>query len=173
MSGRWRHREISRRPATGRTGHGTRGGPTRRHEARGGAAALFTRLVGGVAVLLVGAVHLDAYRGAYRTVPTIGPLFLVAVVGAAMIGALLLLPLERAGRWGAAAVRLTAGAGFVLAATSLVMLVVSEHGTLFGFHEPGYDPTAISRSRVAEGAVIVLLGASLALGARSSRRPRW
>ena len=48
------------------------------------------------------------------------------------------------------------------------MLTVNEHGTLFGFHEPGYDPTAISRSRVAEIVAAVLLTVSLALRVRAT-----
>ncbi len=54
-------------------------------------------------------------------------------------------------------------AAYLLATMSLAMLVVSEHGTLFGFHEPGYDPTAISRSKVAEIAALGLLTFSLGL----------
>ena len=58
---------------------------------------------------------------------------------------------------GDAAVVLVTAAGIGLAAVSLAMLIISEHGTLFGFHEPGYDPTAISRSRFAEIVAIALL----------------
>ena len=64
-------------------------------------------------------------------------------------------------------------AGIGLAAGSLAMLIVSEHGILFGFHEPGYDPQAISRSRVAEIATIGLLTASLTLRSLTRARPRW
>ena len=54
--------------------------------------------------------------------------------------------------WAAAApvaVVLVTTAGIALALVSLLMLVLAERGTLFGFHEPG-RPTAIWRSRVAE-----------------------
>ena len=139
-----------------------------------GWASLLTRLVGAVAVLLIGVVHLQAYSGPYGGVPTIGVLFLVNFAAAMAIGMSLLSPLERlAGRRGSAAVVLVTAAGIGLAAVSLAMLIVSEHGTLFGFHEPGYDPTAISRSRIAEIVAIVLLTASLALRALARRRPRW
>jgi hypothetical protein len=64
--------------------------------------------------------------------------------------------------------------GIGLAAASFAGLLVSEHTGLFGFVEPGYDPTAIAASRVAEVAVVVLLGSFLA--ARFLARipmPRW
>jgi hypothetical protein len=39
--------------------------------------------------------------------------------------------------------------------------VIAEHRPLFGFMEPGYDPTAIAASRGAELAATVLLGGYL------------
>jgi hypothetical protein len=90
------------------------------------------------------------------------------------IGMSLLSPLEHlAAHRGGAAVVLVTAAGIGLAAVSLAMLIVSEHGTLFGFHEPGYDPTAISQSRIAEIVAIALLVSSLALRVLAPRRPRW
>jgi hypothetical protein len=125
-------------------------------------ASLLARLLGGLAVLVVGAVHLQAYGGPYASVPTIGPLFLVNIAAAAVIGIALLLPLERLpGRWGGPAVVAATVAGIGLAAVSLAMLVVAERGTLFGFHEPGYDPQAIARSRAAEIVAAGLLTVSL------------
>jgi hypothetical protein len=125
-------------------------------------ASLATRLLGAVAVLVVGAVHLQAYGGPYAAVPTIGVLFLLNVAAAAVIGVALLLPLERlTGRWAGRAVVAATLAGIGLAAGSLAMLIVAERGTLFGFHEPGYDPEAIARSRAAEIAAICLLTVSL------------
>ncbi len=139
-----------------------------------GCGSLLTRLVGAVAVIVTGVVHLQAYSGPYGAVPTIGVLFLVNFAAAMAIGVSLLSPLEHlAGRRGSAAVVLVTAAGIGLAAVSLAMLIISEHGTLFGFHEPGYDPTAISRSRLAEIVAIALLTASLALRALARRRPRW
>ena len=58
--------------------------------------------------------------------------------------------------------------GVALAATSFVFLLISERAPLFGFMEPGYDPTAILASRIAEGATVLLLSGSLA--ARVRRR---
>jgi hypothetical protein len=107
-------------------------------------------------------------------VPTIGALFLLNFAAATSIGGALLLPVERlAGRWGGAVLALVSVGGIGLAAASLAMLIVAERGTLFGFHEPGYDPEAISISRVADIATVGLLTASLALRWPAKARPRW
>jgi hypothetical protein len=132
-------------------------------------------VLGALATLAVGAVHLQQYDKLYSAVPTIGTLFVLNFVGATVIGVGLLLPLERlAGRFGAAAVGLLAAGGVALAATAFVFLLVSEHTPLFGFMEPGYDPAAIAASRGAEIATVVLLGTFLAT--RFLARvpmPRW
>jgi hypothetical protein len=86
-----------------------------------------------------------------------------------------LVPLERLlGRLGDAGVALFAAGGIVLAGTSFVLLFVSERTPLFGFMEPGYDPTAIAASRIAELAAVLLLGVFLVARfiARISM-PRW
>ena len=136
---------------------------------------LTPRALGAVATVVVGAVHLQQYFKLYSSVATIGTLFVLNFVGATVIGVGLLAPLERlAGRIGTAAVALLSLGGIGLAATSFVGLLVSEHTGLFGFTEPGYDPTAIAASRVAEVAVVALLGSFLAARflARVSM-PRW
>jgi len=117
------------------------------------------RFLGAVAVLGVGAVHIDQYFAVhYEVVPVIGTLFLLNLIGAAAIALLLILPTERL--LGVAVVGLLALAGIVLAVTSGVFLLVSEHTTLFGFMENGYR-TAIVLSFIAEGAAVALLGAYL------------
>ncbi len=136
--------------------------------------SLVTRILGALAVVAVGIVHIEAYSGPYSAVPTIGELFVVNFLAATVIGGALIFPLERlAGRWGGVAVALATVAGIALAAGSLVMLIISEHGTLFGFHEPGYDPVAISRSRIAEVVAVCLLGISPVVRRLSRSRPRW
>jgi hypothetical protein len=136
---------------------------------------LVVRALGAAATLLVGAVHLQQYVALYSSVPTIGPLFVLNFAGATVIGVGLLAPVERlARRFGGAAVALLAAGGILLAATSFVFLAVAERTTLFGFMEPGYDPTAISAARVSEIAAVVLLGAFVL--ARHLARvpvPRW
>jgi hypothetical protein len=136
---------------------------------------LVGRGLGALAVLVIGAVHLDQYLGPYSSIPTIGPLFMVNFVAATVIGVALLAPIEHlAGRWAGAAVALVTVVGILLAAGTFAALWVSERTALFGFREPGYAPTAIAVSRGAEVAAVVLLGASL-VGrfAGPARRARW
>jgi hypothetical protein len=117
------------------------------------------RFLGAVALLGVGAVHIDQYFAVhYKVVPVIGTLFVLNLIGAAAIAALLILPIERL--LGAFAIGFLSLAGIGLAVTSGVFLLISEHTTLFGFMENGYR-TAIVLSFVAEGATVVLLGAYL------------
>jgi hypothetical protein len=124
---------------------------------------LAARVLGALAVLAVGAVHLQQYVELYSAIPTIGTLFVLNFAGATAIGLGLLAPTERllGLRWGGRAVALLALAGIGLAATAFVFLTISEHTPLFGFMEPGYDPPAILASRVAEGAAVGLLGVHL------------
>jgi hypothetical protein len=60
---------------------------------------------------------------------------------------------------GDAILALLALAGIGQAATAFVFLFISERTPLFGFMEPGYDPTAILTARIAEAATVVFLGA--------------
>jgi hypothetical protein len=139
--------------------------------ARGGRLTLplAARVLGALSLLAVGAVHLQQYFDLYSDIPTIGTLFVLNFVGATIIGLGLLAPVERLlGRFGNAAVALLALAGIAQAATAFVFLYISERTPLFGFQEPGYDPTAILTSRVSEVATVVFLGSFLA--ARFLRR---
>jgi hypothetical protein len=132
-------------------------------------------VLGALAVLAVGAVHLQQYLNLYSAIPTIGTLFVLNFAGATGIGVGLLAPLERllGTRRGGAAVVLLAIAGIGLAATSFVFLAISEQTPLFGFMEPGYDPTAILASRVAEGVAVASLGAFLVARFAGSTRGSW
>lgn len=133
-------------------------------EEGGGRAWLAVRGLGALAVLAVGVVHLQQYLKLYSAIPTIGTLFVLNFAGAAAIGLGLLAPDERllGRRWGNLALILLALAGIGLAATAFVFLAIAEQTPLFGFMEPGYDPTAILVARIAEGSSVVLLGAYLA-----------
>jgi hypothetical protein len=124
---------------------------------------LAVRALGALAVLAVGAIHLHEYNKLYSEIPTIGTLFVLNFAGATAIGLGLLAPVERlfGGRFGAAAVGLLALAGIGLAATAFVFLAIAEQTPLFGFQEPGYDPSGILASRITEGATVVLLAAYL------------
>ena len=123
---------------------------------------LGVRVLGALALLAVGIVHLQQYFELYSEISTIGTLFALNFAGAAVVCAGLLAPLDRLGRRGGTAHTLLALAGIAQAATAFVFLYISERTPLFGFQEPGYDPPAIMASRIAEVAAVVLLGAFLA-----------
>lgn len=120
------------------------------------------RVLGAMAVLAVGAVHLEQYFAVhFAVVPVIGPLFALNFAGAAMIAfGLLLPPLARLRV-------LFALGGMGLAVTSAVFFFISEHKPLFGFEDYGYRP-AILVALAAEAAAVVLLGGYLV--ARASSR---
>jgi len=82
--------------------------------------------IAGAALLIAsGAIHLDLYLTGYRTIPTIGPLFLLQVIAAFVLAAAILVT----GNWLAAA----AGAGF--AVSTLGGYLLSLWVGLFGFTE--------------------------------------
>jgi hypothetical protein len=147
------------------------GGPNRTR----GRVWLAARLLGALAVLATGAVHLDEFERFYSQIPTIGTLFFLNFLGATALGLGLLSPIERlAGRYGSALVITLAAAGIALATISFAFLLVSEQTPLFGFKEPGYDPTGIAAARGAEIASVLFLGAYLVgrLGLKAPT-PRW
>jgi len=124
-----------------------------------GHAGTVLRVLGALALLVVGAVHLEQYFAVhFKVVPVIGPLFALNFAGACLIATGLLLPLGRLHI-------LAALAGVGLAASSFVFLIISEHQPLFGFHDYGYR-TAIVIGLVAEAAAVLLLGAYLSVRAR-------
>src|SRR5690349_6931518 len=141
------------------------------------------RILGGLALLGVGAVHLQQYYVAdYSGVPTIGPLFLLNGIGAGLLGVTLLFPIERLikGRRGDAAVGAVALGGVIFAVGSLAALFISEYVGLFGFMEPGYSLPVVL-AIVTEVATLLLLAPvsakslSRALGGRrgQARRGPW
>ena len=97
----------------------TRGwsGPDRRQ--------LSLRIVGAGLLLATGAVHLDLYLTGYRTIPTIGWLFLLQLITAFALGLGLL----------ASRSRLLAAAGAVFALATLGGYLLSLRVGLFGFRE--------------------------------------
>jgi hypothetical protein len=117
---------------------------------RGGAL----RTLGALAVLVVGAVHLEQYFAVhFDVVPIIGPLFVLNFVGATLIGVGLLAVYRRLHP-------LLALGGIGLAATSFVFFFISESRPLFGFQDYGYRPTVLV-ALAAEAAAVVLLGGYL------------
>lgn len=126
---------------------------------RGGAIA---RMPGALAVLVVGAVHLEQYFAVhFMVVPVIGPLFALNFAGATVIGLGLLLPLGRLRP-------LLALGGMGLAATSFVFFFISESRGIFGFQDYGYR-TAIIIALAAEAAAVLFLGVYLATSLRRRR----
>jgi hypothetical protein len=128
-----------------------------------GRAGTVLRSSGALAVLVVGAVHLEQYFAVhFDVVPVIGPLFVLNFAAAAVIGVGLLVP---SARLRPVHVLLALG-GIALAATSFVFLFLSEHQPLFGFQDYGYR-AAIVIALAAEAAAVVLLGGYLAVRARA------
>jgi hypothetical protein len=153
--------------------------PTRERATTGTATygrVLFTaRILGALTLAAVGAVHLQQYSMLYSQIPTIGTLFVLNFAAAIAIAIAILAPLERiGGRYGRALVTLAAAAGIAIAAVSFVFLFISERTRLFGFMEPGYDPTAINVARATEVATVLLLGGYLiGRAARKSSTQKW
>jgi hypothetical protein len=124
------------------------------------AAAVAARYLGAAALLGVGLVHLEQYSTEhYSAIPTIGTLFALNFVSAALIAGALAAPVQRLhGRAGRIALPLLSAGGIGVAAGSLAGLLLSESTGLFGFMEVGYRP-AIVLSVALELATIVLLTA--------------
>jgi predicted lipoprotein with Yx(FWY)xxD motif len=116
-------------------------------------AAVILRVVGSGLLIATAAIHLDLYLTGYRTIPTIGWLFLLQVITAFGLGlAVLAIPsrLVTLSRLGAGA-----GAGFALA--TLGGYLLSVWTGLFGFKE--VRTTAGIAAGVVEVAAFVVLAA--------------
>jgi predicted lipoprotein with Yx(FWY)xxD motif len=83
------------------------------------------RVIGAGLLFACGAIHLDLYVTGYRTIPTIGWLFLLQVITAFGLGAIILV-------WSS---RLAAAAGAVFAIATLGGYLLSLRVSLFGFRE--------------------------------------
>jgi predicted lipoprotein with Yx(FWY)xxD motif len=87
--------------------------------------SLLPRTIGAGLLTATGAIHLDLYLTGYRTIPTIGWLFLAQIIAAIGLGlAVLILPS-----------RLASGAGAGFAAATLGGYLLSLRVGLFGFRE--------------------------------------
>ena len=155
-------RESMIRPGTamaaGRTAREHAGPPP------SGWARIVLRVTGSGLLIATAAIHLDLYLTGYRTIPTIGWLFLLQVIAAFGLGlAVLAIPgrLVLAGRLAAAA-----GAGFALA--TLAGYLLSVWIGLFGFTE--VRTTAGIVAGVVEVAAFVVL-AALALAPAAANTP--
>ncbi len=113
--------------------------------------AVVVRVVGAGLLAATGAIHLHLYEAGYRTITTIGPLFLLnTVVGIA--GAVALLAAPR--RW----LPWVAAGGGLFEAGSLAALVLSLTVGLFGFVETTRAPFAGTTIIVESAGAVVLLG---------------
>jgi hypothetical protein len=125
---------------------------------------LVLRVLAALLLLFVALDHYYEYSVQnYSTIPTIGTLFLLDIVSAGAIGLVLLMPLERiTPRFSAPVLRVAAVAGFSIAASSLIALLVSEQTTLFGFMESNYRPAILVAlgSEAAAAVVLALLAVS-------------
>jgi predicted lipoprotein with Yx(FWY)xxD motif len=86
---------------------------------------LVLRVSGAGLLVATGAIHLDLYLTGYRSIPTIGGLFLLQVIAAFGLGAVVL----------ASGSRLASGAGAVFALSTLGGYLLSLRIGLFGFRE--------------------------------------
>jgi hypothetical protein len=133
---------------------------------------LVLRSTGALALLAMGALHLQQYLGAgYSSIPTIGTLFVLNFAGELVIALGLLVPLERLlPRHGGAAATILSLWGIAMPACAIVFLLISESTPLFGFMESGYR-TPIVVALIVEGAAVILLGA-FAVARFTRRRDR-
>jgi predicted lipoprotein with Yx(FWY)xxD motif len=107
-------------------------------------------IVGAALLVASGAIHLDLYLTGYRTIPTIGPLFLLQVIAAFALA----VAIPVTGSWVAAA----AGAGF--AVSTLGGYLLSLWVGLFGFTE------VRTTAGIVAGIIDVAAFAALVLAAR-------
>jgi predicted lipoprotein with Yx(FWY)xxD motif len=118
---------------------------------------LALRLAGGGLLIATGAIHLDLYLTGYRSIPTIGWLFLFQVIAAFVLGAAVL----------ASAARVSAAAGAVFSLATLGGYLLSLWIGLFGFKE------VRTTAGIAAGVVEVAAFAALAgLAAMPAERGR-
>src|SRR5580692_1490526 len=117
--------------------------------------AVILRVAGSGLLIATAAIHLDLYLTGYRTIPTIGWLFLLQVIAAFGLG-LAVLAIPRRPAAGLAASRLAAAAGAGFALATLGGYLLSVWTGLFGFKEVRTD------AGIAAGLVEVAAFAALA-----------
>jgi predicted lipoprotein with Yx(FWY)xxD motif len=121
---------------------------------------LALRLAGGGLLIAAGAIHLDLYLTGYRSIPTIGWLFLAQVIAAFALGAAVL----------ASAARLAAAAGAAFSLATLGGYLLSLWIGLFGFRE--VRTTAGIAAGVVEVAAFAALAGLAAIPAIPAGRGR-
>jgi hypothetical protein len=124
---------------------------------RRGRTRLVLRLAGGGLLMAAGAIHLDLYLTGYQSIPTIGWLFLLQVIAAFGLGAVVLV----------SAGSLIAAVGAVFALATLGGYLLSLWTGLFGFTE--VRTTTGIAAGVIEVAVFAALTGLVAMPARRGR----
>jgi hypothetical protein len=127
-------------------------------------AALPVRVGGALLLLATAAIHLTLWNDGYRDIAWIGPLFLLNVVGAAVLAVAVL---AAPARW----LSLVCAAGALLLVGTLGGLVLSTTTGFLGFYETWQAPWAVT-SAVVEAAGILLLGGWALAGAVAYRHRR-
>lgn len=114
---------------------------------------------GSVGLASAGAIHLQLWAMGYRTIPTIGPLFLLQGITGVLLAVLLLL-------W-RRLLLVVAGAGFMVA--TIGGLLLSVNFGLFGFRDTFAAPYAAEALALESAGVVVLAVVGIAL-VRGHRR---
>jgi predicted lipoprotein with Yx(FWY)xxD motif len=137
------------------------GRPVREHAGRAapGWPAVILRVLGSGLLIAAGAIHLDLYLTGYRTIPTIGWLFLLQVIAAFGLGLAVLAIPRRLAAGVPARLAAAAGAGFALA--TLGGYLLSVWTGLFGFKEVRTG-AGIAAGLVEVAAFVVLAALALA-----------
>jgi hypothetical protein len=127
------------------------------------ALPLLTRIGAASCLAVSGVIHAQLYLHGYRTIPGVGPAFLLQASGAFAVALLLALSTTMVLRLAAAAV----------AAGALVGFIASRTIGVFGFLEYGLHPApAALISILVEGAALGLLAISLHLTSYQPTSPR-
>jgi predicted lipoprotein with Yx(FWY)xxD motif len=127
--------------------------------------AVILRVLGSGLLIATAAIHLDLYLTGYRTIPTIGWLFLLQVIAAFGLG-LAVLAIPRRLAAGVPA-RLAAAAGAVFALATLGGYLLSVWTGLFGFKEVRTG-AGIAAGLVEVAAFVVLAALALAPAAQAT-----
>src|SRR6476660_3678423 len=151
-------------PRQTKTGPGTvrsAGRPAREDAERPapGWPAVILRVVGSGLLIATAAIHLDLYLTGYRTIPTIGWLFLLQVIAAFGLGLAVLAIPRRLAAGVPARLAAAAGAGFALA--TLAGYLLSVWTGLFGFKEVRTG-AGVAAGLVEVAAFVVLAALALA-----------
>jgi predicted lipoprotein with Yx(FWY)xxD motif len=127
--------------------------------------AVVLRVLGSGLLIATAAIHLDLYLTGYRTIPTIGWLFLLQVIAAFGLGLAVLAIPRRLAAGVPARLAAAAGAGFALA--TLGGYLLSVWTGLFGFKEVRTG-AGIAAGVVEVAAFVVLAALALAPGAQAT-----